>query len=89
MIVQVFLFKKKKIQMEIEAVNYPVAVIGAGTMERGIAQVAASAGHPVMLYDVAEKHTRDAIEFIGKHLEDSFQKGKKTKNSKLQYDPLA
>ena len=42
--------------MEIEAENYPIAVMGAGTMGMGIAQVAASAGHPVMLYDVAEKH---------------------------------
>ena len=40
--------------MEIEAGNYPVAVMGAGTMWRGIAQVAAAAGHPVTLYDVAE-----------------------------------
>ena len=62
--------------MEIEVGNYPVAVMGAGTMGRGIAQVAASAGHPVMPYDVAEKHTQDAIEFIGQRLEDSFQKGK-------------
>ncbi|MCW5569082.1 MAG: 3-hydroxyacyl-CoA dehydrogenase, partial [Dokdonella sp.] len=30
-----------------------VAVIGAGTMGAGIAQVAAAAGHPVLLYDVA------------------------------------
>ena len=45
--------------MEIKTENYTVAVMGAGTMGRGIAQVAASAGHPVMLYDVAEKHTRD------------------------------
>ena len=45
--------------MKIEAGNYPVAVMGAGTMGRGIARIAASAGHPVMLYDVAEKHTRD------------------------------
>ncbi len=30
-----------------------VAVIGAGTMGAGIAQVAAAAGHPVMLYDIA------------------------------------
>ena len=45
--------------MKIEVGNYPVAVMGAGTMGRGIARVAASAGHPVMLYDVAEKHTRD------------------------------
>ena len=70
--------------MEIEAENYTVAVMGAGTMGRGIAQVAASAGHPVMLYDVAEKHTQDAIEFIGQRLEDSFQKGKITENSKVQ-----
>ncbi len=70
--------------MEIEVGNYPIAVMGAGTMGRGIAQVAALAGHPVMLYDVAEKHTRDAIEFIGKRLEDSFKKGKITENSKVQ-----
>src|SRR6185503_12458645 len=30
-----------------------VAVIGAGTMGAGIAQVAAAAGHPVFLYDIA------------------------------------
>ena len=70
--------------MEIEVENYTVAVMGAGTMGRGIAQVVASAGHPVMLYDVAEKHTQDAIEFIGQRLEDSFQKGKITENSKVQ-----
>jgi 3-hydroxybutyryl-CoA dehydrogenase len=32
----------------------PVAVIGAGTMGAGIAQVAAAAGHPVLLYDEDE-----------------------------------
>ena len=47
--------------MEIEAENYTVAVIGAGTMGRGIAQVVALAGHPVIFYDFAEKHTQDAI----------------------------
>ena len=70
--------------MEIEAENYPIAVMGAGTMGRGIAQAAASAGHPVMLYDVDEKHTQDAIEYIGQCLEESFQKGKITENSKVQ-----
>jgi len=70
--------------MEIEAENYTVAVMGAGTMGRGIAQVAASAGHPVMLYDIAEKHTQAAIEFIGQRLEISFRKGKITENSKEQ-----
>ena len=75
--------------MEIEAENYTVAVMGAGTMGRGVAQVAASAGHLVMLYDFTKKHTQDAIEFIGQRLEDSFQKGKITENSKVQHDPLA
>ena len=32
----------------------PVAVVGAGTMGAGIAQVAAVAGHPVTVYDAAE-----------------------------------
>jgi len=70
--------------MEIEAENFTVAVMGAGTMGRGIAQVAASAGHLVILYDIAEKNTQDAIEFIGQRLEDSAQKGKITENSKAQ-----
>ena len=70
--------------MEIEAENYTVAVTGAGTMGRGIAQVAASAGHAVMLYDFTKKQTQDAIQFIGQRLEDSFQKGKITENSKVQ-----
>jgi 3-hydroxyacyl-CoA dehydrogenase len=30
-----------------------VGVLGAGTMGAGIAQVAAWAGHPVVLYDIA------------------------------------
>ena len=41
--------------MQIEANNYPVAVLGAGTMGEGITQIAASAGHPVMLYDVSQQ----------------------------------
>jgi len=68
--------------MEIETYNYPLAVLGAGTMGRGIAQVAASAGHPVMLYDIAKKNTQEAIEFIGKRLDDSFLKGRITENFK-------
>ena len=70
--------------MEIKVEDYTVAVMGAGTLGRGFAHVAASAGHPVMLYVVAEKHTQAAIEFIGQRLEVSFQKGKITENSKVQ-----
>ena len=33
--------------------RYGVGVVGAGTMGAGIAQVAATAGHPVMVFDTA------------------------------------
>ena len=39
----------------------PVAVIGAGTMGAGIAQVAAVAGHPVIVYDAAEGAAARAV----------------------------
>jgi 3-hydroxybutyryl-CoA dehydrogenase len=37
------------------AANSPVAVVGAGAMGTGIAQVAAQAGHPVILIDTSEE----------------------------------
>ena len=37
-----------------------IAIIGAGTMGAGIAQVAAAAGHPVVLFDVVEMLRRKA-----------------------------
>lgn len=48
--------------------NIPVAVIGAGTMGGGIAQVAASAGHPVLLLDADDTAAERAIEGIGGRL---------------------
>ena len=64
--------------MQIEANNYPVAVLGAGTMGEGIAQIAASAGHPVMLYDVSQQQLETALENIAKRLERSVKKEKIT-----------
>ena len=46
------------------APSVPVAVLGAGTMGAGIAQVAAAAGHPVLLYDEDETALPRAIERI-------------------------
>tara|TARA_R110002020_G_scaffold170523_1_gene360254 strand:+ start:19908 stop:21332 length:1425 start_codon:yes stop_codon:yes gene_type:complete len=46
-----------------------VAVIGAGTMGAGIAQVAAAAGHPVLLFDVADGAAQAAIANIGNGLD--------------------
>ena len=42
----------------------PVAVVGAGTMGGGIAQVAAVAGHPVTLYDAVEGAAERAVAAI-------------------------
>ena len=40
---------------------HSVAVVGAGTMGRGIAQAAALAGYPVTLYDVAAPTTPEEM----------------------------
>jgi 3-hydroxyacyl-CoA dehydrogenase len=39
----------------------PIAVIGAGTMGAGIAQVAAVAGHPVLVYDAVPGAAERAV----------------------------
>lgn len=41
-----------------------IAVIGAGTMGRGIVQLFAQAGHPVRCFDAAEGAAQNAIEFV-------------------------
>jgi 3-hydroxybutyryl-CoA dehydrogenase len=41
-----------------------IAVVGAGTMGAGIAQLAAVAGHPVLIYDVAEGAAGRAVSSI-------------------------
>ena len=43
-------------------VRRPIAVIGAGTMGTGIAQVAAVAGHPVIVYDAVEGAAGRAVD---------------------------
>jgi len=43
---------------------HTVAVIGGGTMGAGIVEVAASAGHSVLLYDIAEEAISRAIDGI-------------------------
>ena len=53
-----------------------VAVIGAGTMGAGIAQVAATAGHPVLLFDVAAEAVDKGIAGIAKVLDRSVERGR-------------
>ena len=54
----------------------PVGVLGAGTMGAGIAQVAAAAGHPVLLFDVADGAAEAGRDGIAKALERVVAKGK-------------
>lgn len=58
------------------AKDVAVGVIGAGTMGAGIAQVAAAAGHPVLLYDVAEGAAERGKQGIGKILARSVERGR-------------
>lgn len=57
----------------------PVAVIGAGTMGAGIAQVAAQAGHPVLLFDTREEAAFEGRARLTDGLEKRAAKGKMTK----------
>ncbi len=52
-----------------------IAVIGAGTMGRGIAQVAAQAGFKVDLYDSVPGAAEKGLEIIKKHLQKLVDKG--------------
>jgi 3-hydroxybutyryl-CoA dehydrogenase len=58
-------------------INARIAVIGAGAMGAGIAQVAAQAGHTVLLLDNRPGAAAQAIEGIGRQL------GKRVDNGKL------
>lgn len=54
----------------------PVAIIGAGTMGLGIAQVAAQAGHPVRLFDARAGAADDGVEKLAALLRGLAAKGK-------------
>lgn len=52
-----------------------IGVIGAGTMGRGIAQVAASSGHPVLLYDIRPQALEEAQQHLERILHRLVEKG--------------
>ena len=35
--------------------NFPIAIVGLGIMGEGITQTIASAGYPVLIFDISEK----------------------------------
>lgn len=53
-----------------------IAVIGAGTMGAGIAQVAAKAGHPVLLFDAAAGAAQKGIERTAQGLQKLVERNK-------------
>jgi len=55
-----------------------IAVIGGGTMGAGIAQIAAAAGHPVLLYDAKAEVAERAIQGIAAALDKRVAQGKMT-----------
>jgi 3-hydroxybutyryl-CoA dehydrogenase len=55
-----------------------VGVIGAGTMGSGIAQVAAQAGHSVVLYDLEQESAANAVKTLAGTLQRLATKGKIT-----------
>ena len=57
-------------------INARIAVIGAGAMGAGIAQVAAQAGHPVLLLDNRPGAAAQAIDGIDRQLGKRVEKGK-------------
>jgi 3-hydroxybutyryl-CoA dehydrogenase len=62
----------------------PVAVVGAGTMGAGIAQVAAAAGHPVFLFDSIDGAADKALSDLRIRMEQSVQKGRRTEEEAQQ-----
>ena len=53
-----------------------IAVIGAGAMGAGIAQVAAAAGHPVALYDLADGAAQRGLDKVGAGLVRQVERGR-------------
>ncbi len=53
-----------------------IGVVGAGAMGAGIAQVAAAAGHPVLLYDAGEGAAARGLERIGSGLARQVERGR-------------
>jgi len=61
-----------------------ILVVGAGTMGRGIAQVAAASGFDVRLHDTTEELVRRGLDGIAATLDDGIRRGKVTPEQKAQ-----
>lgn len=62
----------------------PVAVIGAGAMGRGIAQIAAQSGHPTLLFDAVAGQAAGARDKVGADLDRLVAKGRIDANRRAE-----
>jgi 3-hydroxybutyryl-CoA dehydrogenase len=69
--------------MDLSKSDLVVAVFGAGTMGRGIAQVCAQAGLTALLFDSRDGAVKEAIAAVDKGLEGLMSKGRMTAEVKL------
>ena len=67
--------------MTVSLENATVAIVGAGIMGSGIAQVAAQAGHPALLYDVLPGAALAEKEKLTQTFESLLEKGKFSRES--------
>jgi 3-hydroxybutyryl-CoA dehydrogenase len=70
------------VTQDLQRPDLTVAVVGAGTMGRGIAQVCAQAGMPVLLFDSRPGAASEAVTAIDKALEGQVSKGRMTAQAK-------
>ena len=70
--------------MQMRTKNFPIAIVGLGTMGEGITQTIASAGHPVLIFDIYEIKTIEAIKNISKRLKKLVEKNKITSLKRFQ-----
>lgn len=61
---------------------HKIAVVGAGTMGQGIAQVCAMSGFEVLLFDVNNEMLQRALQTIGSNLDKGIERGKVTQEEK-------
>src|SRR5262245_56721557 len=61
--------------MDLKPAEFPIGIIGSGVMGRGIAQVAALAGFPVLLHDAKPGAVAEARDFVGKMISRLAEKG--------------
>ncbi len=83
-----FLFFPYDVEAMSSNANNPIGVIGAGTMGTGIAQVIASAGWPVLLFDIEETLVEHALNNIQNRFARLVDKGRITLEQAGQWRQL-